>query len=349
MTVDQIKEVVQLFANGARRARAAGLDGVELHASHGYLFTQFLSAAINDRKDEYGGSLENRARFLLEVIHAIYQEVRADFHLQVKINAVDFNNALFPWEKKGITLGESIQICRMVEAVGVDAIHVSIGSIFPHPLLPPGGFPPDEANWWYDNIISSGDTTGAIGGKLLRHRLDGLTDLLVISRLGLVVERAAREPRHLAEACQWRGGAQHGAQLPLLVVLEPQSCEAFLARSSAIVSRPTKRSSSTMRSRGSSRSVSALKRSSARSRHTARDRIMTCSLRLCSGQIYAIRCRPVNKSRTTWVLNFAGNLRCCGIVAPPAGQIVPHYGICPAGGAYYTELPQRTKRPCSSI
>jgi 2,4-dienoyl-CoA reductase (NADPH2) len=64
-----------------------------------------------------------------------------DFHLQVKINAVDFNNALFPWEKKGNTLEESIQICKMVEAAGADAIHVSIGSIFPHPLLPPGGFP----------------------------------------------------------------------------------------------------------------------------------------------------------------------------------------------------------------
>jgi 2,4-dienoyl-CoA reductase (NADPH2) len=156
MTVNQIKGVVQLFANAARRARDAGLDGVELHASHGYLFTQFLSSAINDRKDEYGGSVENRARFLLDVMQAIRQEVGHDFHLQVKINAVDFNNALFPWEKKGNTLEESIQICKMVEAAGADAIHVSIGSIFPHPLLPPGGFPPDEINWWYGNIISSG-------------------------------------------------------------------------------------------------------------------------------------------------------------------------------------------------
>ncbi len=156
MTVDQIKGVVRLFANAARRARDAGLDGVELHASHGYLFTQFLSSAINDRKDEYGGSLENRARFLLDVIEAIRHEVGHDFHLQVKINAVDFNNALFPWEKKGNTLEESIHICQMVEAAGADAIHVSIGSIFPHPLLPPGGFPVDEINWWYGNVISSG-------------------------------------------------------------------------------------------------------------------------------------------------------------------------------------------------
>jgi 2,4-dienoyl-CoA reductase-like NADH-dependent reductase (Old Yellow Enzyme family) len=156
MTLDEIKQTIQHFADGARRARAAGLDGVELHASHGYLFTQFLSSAINDRKDEYGGSLENRARFLLDVIKAIRKEVGNDFHLQVKINAVDNNNALYPWEKKGNTLEESIQICKWVEAAGADALHVSIGSMFPHPQLPSGGFPAEEANWWYGNMVSSG-------------------------------------------------------------------------------------------------------------------------------------------------------------------------------------------------
>src|SRR5262245_43311183 len=104
MKPGQIKQLVQYFADGARRAREAELDGVELHASHGYLFTQFLSSAINDRRDEYGGSLENRARFLLDVIRAIRRAVGTDYHLQVKINAVDYNNALFPWEKKGNTL-----------------------------------------------------------------------------------------------------------------------------------------------------------------------------------------------------------------------------------------------------
>jgi 2,4-dienoyl-CoA reductase (NADPH2) len=156
MSVDQIKQMVQWFADGARRAREAGIDGVELHASHGYLFTQFLSSAINDRKDEYGGSLENRARLLLEVIAAIRAEVGNDYHLQVKINALDVNNALYPWEKPGNTLEESIQICKWVEEAGADALHTSIGSIFPHPLLPPGGFPLDEANWWYGNMLSSG-------------------------------------------------------------------------------------------------------------------------------------------------------------------------------------------------
>jgi 2,4-dienoyl-CoA reductase-like NADH-dependent reductase (Old Yellow Enzyme family) len=156
MSVQQIKQMVQWFADGARRAREAGIDGVELHASHGYLFTQFLSSAINDRKDEYGGSLENRARLLLEVIAAIRSEVGDDYHLQVKINAVDINNALYPWEKPGNTLEESVRICKWVEEAGADALHVSIGSLFPHPLLPPGGFPLDEANWWYGNMVSSG-------------------------------------------------------------------------------------------------------------------------------------------------------------------------------------------------
>ena len=156
MTLQQIKDTIRYFADGARRARQAGLDGVELHASHGYLITQFLSSAINDRRDEYGGSLRNRAAFLLEIIHAIRKEVGTDYHLQAKLNAVDFGNALYPWEKKGNTLEEGVAVAKWAEEAGVDAIHTSIGSMFPHPLLPPGGFPPDELNWWYGSMISSG-------------------------------------------------------------------------------------------------------------------------------------------------------------------------------------------------
>ena len=87
MTIAQIREVVQYFAEGARRAREAGLDGVELHGANGYLITQFLSSAINDRDDDYGGSLENRARFVLDIVKAIRARVGNDFHLQMKISA----------------------------------------------------------------------------------------------------------------------------------------------------------------------------------------------------------------------------------------------------------------------
>ncbi|MBN2702106.1 MAG: NADH:flavin oxidoreductase [Methylothermaceae bacterium] len=156
MTQKEIANVIGHFVAGARRAREAGLDGIELHASHGYLFTQFLSSGINDRKDEYGGSLENRARFLIETVRAIRKEVGDDYHLQVKINAFDENNALYPWEKKGNSVEESIQLCQWLEKENVDCLHISAGSLFPHPLVPPGGFPLDVAKWTYGAMIASG-------------------------------------------------------------------------------------------------------------------------------------------------------------------------------------------------
>ena len=156
MTLEQIEETIQRFADGARRAREAGLDGVELHAANGYLITQFLSSGINDRDDAYGGSLANRARFLLDIVRRIRAEVGDDFHLQVKTNAVDHNNAVIFWEKRGNTLEESTQICKWAEEAGADAIHVSAGSMFPHPRNPAGGLPVDVARETYDSMLSSG-------------------------------------------------------------------------------------------------------------------------------------------------------------------------------------------------
>jgi 2,4-dienoyl-CoA reductase-like NADH-dependent reductase (Old Yellow Enzyme family) len=156
MTQGQIAETVAAFAAGARRARAAGLDGVELHAANGYLFTQFLSSAINDRQDDYGGPLPQRARFLLEVVAAIRAEVGTDFHLQVKISAEDYNDALDDDEKPGNTLADTVQVCQWLDEAGVDAIHVSSGSYFPHPRNPPGDFPVDELVKTYDQLLSSG-------------------------------------------------------------------------------------------------------------------------------------------------------------------------------------------------
>jgi 2,4-dienoyl-CoA reductase (NADPH2) len=156
MTAAEIADVIGYFAAGARRAREAGLDGVELHAANGYLITQFLSSGINDRRDEYGGPLENRARLLLDIIRAIRREVGSDFHLQVKISAVDHNNAVIFWEKAGNKLADSVQVCRWVEEAGADAIVVSTGSMFPHPRNPAGGLPVDIADETYDTMLSSG-------------------------------------------------------------------------------------------------------------------------------------------------------------------------------------------------
>jgi 2,4-dienoyl-CoA reductase (NADPH2) len=140
MTNADIQQAVNAFAAGARRAREAGLDGVELHGANGYLITQFLSSAINDRKDEYGGSLENRARFVIEIVKAIRARVGNDFHLQMKISATEYNDALLflRLEGSGNTVQESAQVCKWLVEAGVDAIHVSTGSAFPHPRNPAG-------------------------------------------------------------------------------------------------------------------------------------------------------------------------------------------------------------------
>lgn len=158
MSKHEIRSTVQDFADAARRVREAGLDGIELHGANGYLITQFLSSGINNRKDEYGGSVENRSRFLLEVIRAIRRVVGDDFHLQVKLNGLDYNNAVFFWKTKGNTIEDSIQICKLIEAEGVDAIHVSSGNSFPHPRNPRGGLPLDVIKRVYPIIDSGGKT-----------------------------------------------------------------------------------------------------------------------------------------------------------------------------------------------
>jgi len=162
MTKADIQEVVTAFAEGARRAREAGLDGVELHGANGYLITQFLSSAINDRKDEYGGSLENRARFVLEIVRAIRARAGADFHLQMKISATEHNNSLrvLKREGPGNTVHESAQVCRWLVEAGVDAIHVSTGSAFPHPRNPAGAdLDVDLLSHTYAQLRSSGADT----------------------------------------------------------------------------------------------------------------------------------------------------------------------------------------------
>lgn len=158
MNKAEIAHTVDAFGKAAWRAREAGLDGVELHAANGYLFTQFLSSAINDRRDEYGGDLFNRSRFLLDVIRSIRSYVGRDFHLQVKLSSVDYNNVL-PWEKPGNRLHDTIKVAKWVENVGADALHMSIGSLFPHPLNPPGDFDFNTITATYDAMISSGSRT----------------------------------------------------------------------------------------------------------------------------------------------------------------------------------------------
>ena len=159
MSRSAIQELVRCFARAAGRAREAGADGIEIHGCNGYLITQFLSPAINDRKDEYGGSLENRARFAVDIVRAVRDEVGPDYHLQFKVTAVDYGDDLFFWKSKGTTLEDSIQVCKWLEEAGVDAFHVSSGNSFPHPRNPAGDFPLEDTVRGYDTMISSGRHT----------------------------------------------------------------------------------------------------------------------------------------------------------------------------------------------
>jgi 2,4-dienoyl-CoA reductase-like NADH-dependent reductase (Old Yellow Enzyme family) len=189
MTVGQIDETIAAFAEAARRARKAGLDGVEIHGANGYLFTQFLSSAINDREDAYGGSLANRARFLLETVRAIRARVGDDFHLQVKISATEYGDALMPWAPKGNTIDDSVEVCRWLEEAGADAIHVSSGNTFPHPDNPAGAFSPADVVGSYDVMLSSGIHTFR---NYLLFRTPGVNKLFAL--------RAARRPEQLEGA-----------------------------------------------------------------------------------------------------------------------------------------------------
>ena len=124
MSVKQIKSLEDKFAAAALRAKKAGADGVELHAAHGYLIQQFLSPYTNRRTDMYGGSLENRMRFLTEIIRKIRELCGEDFPLVVRLS-VDECYEFIGEKGKGYTLSEGVEMAKILEKEGIDAIDVS--------------------------------------------------------------------------------------------------------------------------------------------------------------------------------------------------------------------------------
>ncbi|GAB6099338.1 NADH:flavin oxidoreductase [Halanaerocella petrolearia] len=121
MTKENIQELVDAFAKAGLRAKQAGFDGVEFHGAHGYLLSQFLTPYYNRRGDEYGGSIENRARIIFEVYEAIREKVGKDYPILIKINCDDFM-------EEGLTFTESKYVCEELAKKGVDAIEISGGS-----------------------------------------------------------------------------------------------------------------------------------------------------------------------------------------------------------------------------
>lgn len=120
----EIKKLICQFVEGAVRVQKAGCDGVELHASHGYLIQQFLSPNTNKRTDEYGGSLKNRMRFLLEIIDGIRKNCGKDFPIVVRLT-VDEMYSKIGQEGKGYNLEEGLKMAKILNDKGIDAIDVS--------------------------------------------------------------------------------------------------------------------------------------------------------------------------------------------------------------------------------
>jgi len=122
MTVGEIKETIVQFADAAERCKKAGIDGVQIHAAHGYLISSFLTPHTNRRKDQYGGSFENRLRLLVELYCAIRERVGDDYPLILKLNGSDD----LPF-RKGLSTKALVNIAVRMEQEGVDAVEISAG------------------------------------------------------------------------------------------------------------------------------------------------------------------------------------------------------------------------------
>jgi 2,4-dienoyl-CoA reductase-like NADH-dependent reductase (Old Yellow Enzyme family) len=121
MTPEVIADVIQRFATTARLGEQAGFTGVEIHAAHGYLLSQFLSPLTNQRTDEWGGSLENRARLLLEIVKAVRAVVSPVYAVAVKLNSADF-------QRGGFSAEDARQVVALLNDLGVDLVELSGGS-----------------------------------------------------------------------------------------------------------------------------------------------------------------------------------------------------------------------------
>ncbi|GAA3974163.1 NADH:flavin oxidoreductase/NADH oxidase family protein [Allohahella marinimesophila] len=121
MTVADIEDVINRFGRSAALVKEAGFTGVQIHSAHGYLGSQFLSPVTNKRSDDWGGSLKNRARFLLATVDEVRKQTGADFPISVKLNSADF-------QKGGFTLEECLQVAAWLGEHGVDLLEISGGT-----------------------------------------------------------------------------------------------------------------------------------------------------------------------------------------------------------------------------
>lgn len=149
LTIEEIEQIVEAFGDAAKRAVDAGFELVEIHGAHGYLITNFLSPHTNKRNDFYGGSLENRMRFLIQIVNNCRKKIGYKFPLTVRLSGTDY-------EPDGLTIEDTLAIAKVLEQIGIDAIHVSggdhhtmIDQVSPMPV-------PACHNVWAAEIIKKG-------------------------------------------------------------------------------------------------------------------------------------------------------------------------------------------------
>lgn len=176
LTVGQIDAIVEAFAQAARRAAAADFDVIEIHAAHGYLLHSFLSPLANQRTDDYGGPLENRARLLRRVARAIRAEWAGP--LFVRVSATD-------WRDDGWTLADTVELARWLRQDGVDLIDCSSGGIVPGVRIPVG--PGYQVHLAEAVRAEAGIATGAVGLITTPEQANGIigggqADIVLLGR-----------------------------------------------------------------------------------------------------------------------------------------------------------------------
>jgi 2,4-dienoyl-CoA reductase-like NADH-dependent reductase (Old Yellow Enzyme family) len=192
LTVEEIKELTNSFVTAAKRCVEVGFDVIEIHAAHGYLFHQFYSPLINKRDDQYGGSFENRIRFLVETTTAVKAVLPATTPLFVRISATD-------WVEDGWSIDDSVELCKVLKQAGVDLIDVSTGgNLHNAPITATPGFQVPFATQIKEQ---SGIKTSAVGLITDPHQADeiistGKADAVFLARAMI---RNPRWPLNAAE------------------------------------------------------------------------------------------------------------------------------------------------------
>jgi 2,4-dienoyl-CoA reductase-like NADH-dependent reductase (Old Yellow Enzyme family) len=128
LTEKEIEDIIESFATSALLTKQVGFKGVQIHGAHGYLVSQFLSPKHNQRKDKWGGSLENRMRFALKIFKSIREKVGSEYPIGIKLNSADF-------QKGGFTHEESLEVARTLSEAGIDLIEISGGTYEKHAMM----------------------------------------------------------------------------------------------------------------------------------------------------------------------------------------------------------------------